>query len=217
MTDFNFDMLRDIFSRGLTEGLGTRDSTCVEGAIALAMGEGLTDQPSCVAPADRDWAIVINDGPWSSPQARAEALLPIALAQIDTAGADRQAWIEAVVLGTTRCVLPIVLQSVGVEADACEKATNLATAYAATKHARAAVDAIPDDTIFASVYRVLGALDAAYQVISPRSFERARAADCAAQAVAAAAEAVDDHEADYILRTACEVALDAYRAEGRTP
>lgn len=97
MTNVDLDMLRTIFDRGLSSGIGTADGqVCIEAAIALASGEGMSEAPSCSAAADINVALTINDGPWFSPEARAEALPPIALAQIGTKGLNRRAWVGAV-------------------------------------------------------------------------------------------------------------------------
>ena len=92
--------LREIFDRGLSHGLGRLDSSmCIEAAIAISCGEGFSDRPKCVHTVDRGFAVQINDAKWSSPQARAEALWPLALAQLDTAGKDRSKWVENLVKG----------------------------------------------------------------------------------------------------------------------
>lgn len=201
----DLDMLRTLIARGLGAGIGDGETiTCVEGAIALASGEGLTDEPSCAHEVDRAWAIGINDAGWSTPQARAEALLPIALAQIGTAGTDRRAWAEAVVLGTTRRVLPVVLREAGFHehAASCEGVTDLAGALDATRSSA---------TVLVGGYAGAAAADAQRAVISVIMGAIVTAVDHAARAVAW----VDNDDAT--LRLACEVTLDAYRAEGRTP
>lgn len=78
----------------------------IANAICSALGERITHEPSVVAPVDIEFAIALNDADWSSPRARAEGLLPLALAQLNTAGTDRRAWIEAVRDGATRRLVP---------------------------------------------------------------------------------------------------------------
>ena len=107
----DLDRLRAIIGRGLVAGLGTPKQTCIEGAVALACGLPLSDTPPCVAAPDRAYAIAVNDAPWSSPESRAEALLPLALAHVGTAGTDRRPWIARVVDGTIRRVLPLTLRA----------------------------------------------------------------------------------------------------------
>lgn len=138
--------LRAIFDRGLVAGLkddADQGRTCIEGAISLVFEGHLGDKPRCVHEVDRRWAIKINDARWSSPEARAQALFPIALAQIDTAGKDRVKWVERVVVGTIQRVLPIALEACNMqrEAEACRQATDLESAKAAATAAYATADA----------------------------------------------------------------------------
>lgn len=171
----NESKLREIFARGLTDGLGSADGqTCIQGAISLATTGELSDTPECVADEDRLWSITINDAPWSSPEARAEALLPIALAQIGTAGTDRSVWVERVVLGTIQRVLPIALDAggLGEHAETCRRATTLEEAQ--------------------------GAANAAYTAAYDAARAAARAADAANDAVLreAVAVALDAYRAE---------------------
>jgi hypothetical protein len=135
------------FSRGLTVGIGfSNGQVCIEAAIALASREPLTDRPSCVSPIDRKFWIGLNDAPWSSPEARAEALRPAVLPQIGTAGTDRGPWVRALVLGIIREVLPLALHAVAkvvpdhaapilAAAERCSAASDLAAASEAAKTA----------------------------------------------------------------------------------
>lgn len=183
----DIDKLREIISRGLAPSLGSADGmTCIEGAISLASGEGLTDTPSCVAAEDRAYAIRINDAAWPSPEARAEALLPLALAQVGTAGTDRAPWVRRLVEGTIRRVAPIYLRH----------AADLAKGPH-TQQLR----------------------DAADRCEREGTRESARAAHAAAiRAAYAAVAAYASAAADVryrALRESVDVALDAYRQEGR--
>ena len=110
----------------LSKGLGTPESHCVMAAVSLAIDGQLSDRPTCVHAADRAFAIGINDARWSSDQARAEGMLPLALAAMGTAGTDRTAWVRAVAEGTIRRVVPMAL---------------LAAASRATPEAAAALEA----------------------------------------------------------------------------
>jgi hypothetical protein len=105
--------LIDIINAGLVSGLGEAKAgdLSIEAAICLAMGEPHSDRPSCVAEPDRDFAIRINDAKWSSPEARAKALLPLALAQLGTAGSNRGPWVQRVIEGTIRRLLPLALRA----------------------------------------------------------------------------------------------------------
>ena len=197
--------LEEIFDRGLTAGIGSATGrTCIEGALSLVFDGELGDQPSCVASPDRVWAIQINDADWPSPEARAKALLPIALAQAGTAGTDRTAWVQAVVLGTIQRVLPIALEAVGLadEAEACRESTDLESAADA---AAAAVD-YGDGASRAS--RAAGyAVYAVDDACDPYAVSYA-AVSYAARAARVVAEAANSAEA---LEVAIAVALDAYK------
>lgn len=217
MTDI--EQLRTIFARGLALGIGRADGqVCIESAIALASGEGLTESPSCVDKADRNWAITINDAHWSSSKARAEALLPIALAQIGTAGTNRRAWVEAVAIGTVQRVLPIALRAAGLEAKAraCEGVTTLRGAEVA---ARAGANAATRAAALAAANYAVRAAALAAASYAARASAAANAAHVAiaiadaAYADAAYAKAASARDAGLLV--AVEVALAAYRAEGR--
>jgi len=198
--------LRELFDRGLGSGLGTADGqVCIEGAIALACGLPLSDCPPCVAGPDRDYAIEINDARWSSPRVRADALWPLALAQIGTAGTDRGPWVRKLEDLMIRRVVPWWLrraadripahaESLRAAADECEREGTWESARRA--HAAAA----------AASY----ATDAAYAAYATAASAAGGSAAGAAAASYAAAGAGDE-----ILRISVGCALDAYRAEGR--
>src|SRR6185503_15523625 len=149
----DIDKLKQIFARGLVSGIGDTNQTCIEGAISLACGGDLSDSPACVANPDREFSIKINDASWSSNAARAEALLPLALAQIGTTGRDRSAWVKSVALGTIRRVLPMALRAVATISsdkhkkplnDAADKCANAVDLSAASAASAAASDAARD-------------------------------------------------------------------------
>jgi hypothetical protein len=107
------EKLKEIIPQGLVYGLGKPKpgELCVEAAICLALGEPHGDEPSCVHDVDRDFSIALNDAKWSSEKARAEALLPLAIAQLGTAGKDRTKWIKRIAEGTIRKILPMALRA----------------------------------------------------------------------------------------------------------
>jgi hypothetical protein len=185
--------LNDTLSKGLVSGLGNPvpGEMCVEAAVCFALGEPHSDKPSCVHSVDRSFLMNLNDTSWSSNLARANALAPLAFAQLGTVGLDRLLWVERVVVGTINRVLPIALRAIGLEDHAltCESAQSLKEADAAYAAHAAAYDTDAD------------AADAD------------AAATYAAHAAAYAARA--DATGDRVLLEAVAVALDAYRAEGR--
>ena len=230
--------LIDVINAGLVSGFGEAKagSLCIEAAICLALGEPHSDRPSCVAEPDREFAIRINDAPWSSPEARAKALLPLALAQLGTAGSDRTAWVQRVAEGTIRQIVPIALRAAArvhpedhhraaLEAAAtrCEReGTSDAAAHAAYAAATAA-----HVRTRAAAHAAYAAATAAYAAYAAATAAHADAT--AAYADDAAAYPADDAPAAYadaaaaaaygddVLRLAVQIALDAYTAEGVMP
>lgn len=104
-----------IIKAGLVVGSGhpIPGHTCLESAIALAMGGPFDDKPGCVADPDREYGIAMNDAPWRSKRSRAEALLPLAMAQIGTRGTDRLPWLVKLRYYTiTEAVVPEALDTV---------------------------------------------------------------------------------------------------------
>jgi len=188
--------LRELFDRGLARGIGSADGqVCVEGAISLACGLGFSDAPPCVAKPDRAYAIRINDAQWSSPEARANALWPLALAQIGTAGTNRRVWVAKLVELTIRRVVPVALRA---EADRHPVETHAAALRAAALRAEA------------DRCELEGTRDAA----DANTAATATANAAAYAAYAAADAAADNGKRDEVLRLSVQCALDAYD-EGR--
>ena len=244
ITAENRQKLIDIVGQGLVNGLGTPrpGDLCVEAAICLAMGEPHSDKPSCVAEPDRQFAIRINDAPWSSPEARAEALLPLALAQLGTAGTDRGPWVRRVVEGTIRQILPIALrvaarvhpeeqhcaaldaaamrceqEGTRTVADTAAAARATSATYDAAQVAHAAHAAYFADAAAAASadarHAAYAAANAAAYAADANAYAAAQVAHAAHAAYFAAAAAEGNR--DDVLRLAVQIALDAYAAEGR--
>jgi hypothetical protein len=202
--------LIEIINAGLVSGLGNAKAghLCVEAAICLAMGESHSDRPSCVAEPDREFAIGINDAPWSSTEARAKALLPLALAQLGTAGSDRGPWVRRVVEGTIRRIVPLAMRAASkVHPDEQHRAALEAAAVRCEREGTRGAAAAAADAAYAAAAADAAAADAAYAAA-------AAAADAARSAEDAAAAADAAH--DDVLRLAVQIALDSYAAEGRT-
>ena len=95
-----------------------------------------------IAEPDRMFGLGLAEANWDS-QARAEALLPLALAQLGTAGTDRTEWVKLLVLRIVREVLPIALKAARLSEDliaACEQAEDLEQAHNAAYAASEAGD-----------------------------------------------------------------------------
>ena len=85
--DFDVKQFDSILSRGLSGGLGRRDSQmCIETAICTVLNLPHGDDPKCVSNAVRLFKISLNDAPWSSPKARAKGLRNLGLAQLGSLG-----------------------------------------------------------------------------------------------------------------------------------
>jgi hypothetical protein len=216
------------FSRGLLIGSGNSDGqVCIEAAIALASGESLNDSPACVSPIDREFWISLNDAPWSSPEARAEALRPAVIPQLDTAGTDRGPWVRALVLGIIREVLPLALHAAAkvvpdhaapilAAAERCSAASDLAAASEAAKasvRATEAAEAIATYAMYALTYAA-DAADAANNAVwaTQAVVAAATVAEAATYASTYAAEAAT--YATYVSTYAAEAAT--YMAEAAT-
>jgi hypothetical protein len=174
-------VLDNYLNRGLSAGVGDADKqVCVEAAICLALGLPLGDDPPCVAPAVRAFKIALNDGPWSSPEARAAGMRALAYAQIGTRGQlDEKKWVTRVAELTIREVLPPILREIGLEKEAkrCElEGTPEAAWAAAAARAAEAAWAAAAARAAADKYLLISA-DLALRALEEQGFtvERARA------------------------------------------
>lgn len=213
-TEAERQKIREVISQGLVSGLGKPKPgrMCVEAAVNFAKGRPHGDAPPCVAKPDRAYAIRINDAAWSSPQARAKALLPLALAQLDTAGKGRRAWVSYLALHTVTRILPLILEkSWPSHAAACRGAKTLKeacdAAYAAD--AAGAVSAVDYAAYAADDAAAYGAsYDAADDAADDDDYGAAGAAADAAAGAAAGSGAADE-----ILSLSVQIALEAYALE----
>lgn len=77
-----------LVDKGLTHGMGVPKpgKMCVEAAVAYALGEDHTDEPSCVDRGLREIKISINDEmPWRDNKDRAIGMRRLAIAQLGSA------------------------------------------------------------------------------------------------------------------------------------
>jgi hypothetical protein len=87
LKDFDVEKFDSILARGLSCGMGTQGSqVCIEAAICETLGMKHSDNPKCVASSVRSFKIALNDKKWSSPQARAEGLRDLGIAQLGSLG-----------------------------------------------------------------------------------------------------------------------------------
>lgn len=142
-----------LLDRGLSSGIGSRDGQmCVEAAVCAALGLPHGDEPHCVDPSVRAFKIALNDAAWSSPQARAQGLRRLGIAQVGSLGKiPPYEFAKRLTEKTTRVLLPTLFREVLadypeclVAADRCERegtceaARSAETAAEAARAARAA-------------------------------------------------------------------------------
>ena len=116
------EKMRALFARGLTVGVGTPDGPmCVQAACRVALGLPFGDAlvPDCTIAGGWRYGIRLNDARWSSPEARARGMWPLAVAQMGSAGVvDGAAWRRYVVEQTIRQIVPEALEAAAKRLDA---------------------------------------------------------------------------------------------------
>jgi hypothetical protein len=187
--------VRDVVDVGLVSGLGVPEpgKLCVEAAVCYALGLPHGDEPTCVSPALRLLKIRLNDSRWSSPQARAQGLRRLAIAQLGSAGVlDDRTFRQRVVDMTIRRAVPIGLRAAArrnpnhaqpLEAaavrceqegsrEACLHARKIAYADAADAYAYAAAAYADADAAAAAAYAAYAAAAAATAAAAARTRNR---------------------------------------------
>ena len=164
----------------------------------------------------RDFTAILNDAPdWSSPQARAEALLPLALAQLGAADADWAEWVRLLALRTVREVVPIALRAYELDEDlttACEQAEDLTQAdNAAFRAFRAYAKANESDEADGRWVRH-AAEDAAEEGYGAARYAARARAFAAEDAARAAVHAARANNSDDALRLAARIAVECLEA-----
>jgi hypothetical protein len=195
------EKVRDTVAAGLVSGMGdpVPGQMCVEAAVCYALGLPHGDDPGCVSETLRALKIRLNDSRWSSPQARAQGLRRLAVAQLGSAGElDDQEFRRRVVEMTIRRMVPIALRAAAkrvpkhaddLEAAAvrCEQEGTLEAA----RQARTAADAANAAAANAAAADADAAAYAAYAADAYAAYAAYDAAYDAANAAAAAAAAAD--------------------------
>lgn len=95
---------------GLCCGLGdpVPGEMCVEAAVCYALGLPHGDAPECVGWAVRYRVIRINDGDWSSNEARAAGMRRLAVAQLGSDQLDQNRFAELVALKAIKKLCPLL-------------------------------------------------------------------------------------------------------------
>lgn len=195
-----------ILARGLSQGLGDRDGQmCIEAAVCAALDLPHGDDPPPVTTSVSAFKVQLNDRLWSSPQARAQGLRRLGIAQLGSRGVvDDRAFVRLLASRTIRILVPAVLRAclpdhttIRQVAEACEREGTGAAARAAYDAATAYGDVHTAATaIYAGV-----AFDLAAVAASPYA-----AATTAAASYVAYAAAVDG--GDRWLVMAAAIAFD---------
>ncbi len=228
LNQVNICKLQEIIKIGLCSGTGggKAGDVCVEQAIALVFEDnGKTDAPKCVHPVLRGFSIRLNDCQWSSPEARANGLRRLALAQLGTAeNFDGKLFVEKMVAYAINNRLPHALialgkvfpkeaEVLGVHAQACRNAKTFANMRTAAEAAKDTTWKIRTDA-YAAAYAYAAAAAYADADADAAAYAYADAAAyAAAYADAAAAAYADAYAAAYKTKFLAE--YNAKKAEYR--
>jgi hypothetical protein len=104
-----------ILERGLiTCGMGYRDGQMsLEAAICAALDLPHSDDPLCVAPAVRSYAITLNSSPWSSPEATAKGLRELGIGQLGSKSVvDDNVFTDRLAKLTIRQLIPTLFREI---------------------------------------------------------------------------------------------------------
>lgn len=132
-----------ILSRGLRRGFGRETGqVCVEAAVCEAMGLPRGDDPGCVDPDVLSYEIHLNDGHWSSPEARARGMRDLAIAQLETKGFLKSGEFgRKMAEKTIRVLIPTMFREVFPSDPACQHAADRCEREGGEAAARTAVGA----------------------------------------------------------------------------
>ena len=168
-----------ILANGLSMGLGERgERVCIEAAICQTLGLPHGDDPGCVDPAVRAYKIALNDSDWSSPEARADGLRDLGLAQLGSKGViDSSEFAKRLAEKTIRVLIPALFRETFPNNPACFEAANRCEQEGTEAAARSAAS------------EASAARSAAWSAAASAAWSAARsAAQSAAQSEASAAQ-----------------------------
>jgi len=207
---------------GLMAGLGrpTPGEMCVEAAVCYALGLPHGDDPDCVSPALQVLMITLNDMGWSSPEARAQGLRRLALAQLGSMGRlDNREFARRVAEMAVSYMVPIALRAAAAvqpypeslcdAADRCEEKGTDAVAAANAAIMAVASRADPAGGVVANAAAAAAnAAAAAYAATYNSAVAAVTYAAYAAGAAASAYAAADDASRDAILADFAECVVE---------
>jgi len=110
--------INSLLDKGVTFGVSEDPKPgkmCVEQAVCYALGEEITDRPSCVGKEIRDFVTCLNDQEWSSASARAEGMRGLAIAQLGSNSLDQNEFLEKLSFTTITKLLPSMFRDLGEE------------------------------------------------------------------------------------------------------
>lgn len=123
MREINETLVTDLLSivdAGLVRGVGVPipGSMCVEAAVCFALGLPHGDDPQCVSHILRELKIRLNDGTWSTNDARAKGLRRLAVVQLGSKDVlDDAEFVRRLNTLLIRKYLPIALRSAALSRD----------------------------------------------------------------------------------------------------
>jgi hypothetical protein len=205
---FDVKKFDNILAKGLSNGLGTRgEQVCIEAAICQVLDLPHGDDPGCVDDAVRSFKIALNDGPWSSPLARAKGLRELGLAQLGSKDSiDSGIFTKLLAEQTIKKIIPKLFREIFTNnalllaiADKCEAEGTSAAAEAAAAWAAKAAGAA-GEAAEAAAWAAAWAAKAAGAEAEAAAAEAAWAAKAAGAAKAAAGD-------QYLILSA-QIALD---------
>ena len=205
--------VRERFGGRLARGTHEADSVaCPLEAAHAAVGDPWSDRPD-------KWPDIrpLADAPWSSDQARTEAMVPVLVAYWDWAAwtpARQQAVMAQVVIETVRQLIAQLPELPEAVRDQCRAARTLPQAVRAAAAVRAAVRAVGAARAAAPA---VGAARAAFRAAAwafraAAGAVGAAAAEGAAEAAAWAAAWAAEAQADAVLIRACQIWIAATTA-----
>jgi len=107
-----------LLDKGVTPGISKDPKPgkmCLEQVISYALGEEITDRPSCVGVQVREFVIALNDKDWSSPSARAEGMRELSIAQLGSNFLDREEFVGKFSFVVITKMLPSMFKDLGEE------------------------------------------------------------------------------------------------------
>jgi len=171
--------INSLLDKGVTSGLSKDPKPgemCVEQVICYALGEEITDRPSCVDEEVRWFVISLNDRNWSSPSARAEGMRELSIAQLGSKFLNQWEFLDKLSFRLITKLLPAMFRALGEEKwekeiKSLEKAKDLKKAKKAAAKIASVIDVDSDtiaaaratrDTYYAVHYIACGAYAASY-------------------------------------------------------